>query len=93
MKSFCYKGVEYRSLAECCKAVKVSYQKVRRLCRHYVRANQDPALAVSWCIGEVVLAGTETKTEKYKIDLARGCERKARFRERNAEELKKRRNL
>ena len=93
MNSFCFKGVEYRSLAECCKAVKVSYQKVRRLCRHYVRANQDPALAVSWCIGEVVLAGTETKTEKYKIDLARGRERKARFRERNAEELKKRQNL
>ena len=93
MKSFCYKGVEYRSLAECCKTVEVSYQKVRRLCRHYVRAKQDPALAVSWCTGEMVLAGTETKTEKYKIDLAKGRERKARFRERNAEELKKRRNL
>lgn len=93
MKSFYYGGVEYRSLAECCKAVKISYQKVRRLCRHYVRASKNPALAVSWCTGEVVLAGTETKTEKYKIDLARGCERKAKFRERNAEELKKRRNL
>lgn len=93
MKSFCYGGVEYRSLAECCKVVKVSYQKVRRLCRHYVRAKQDPALAVSWCTGEVVLADTETKTEKYKIDLARGRERKTKFRERNAEELKKRRNL
>ena len=93
MKSFYYKGVEYRSLAECCKAVKISYQKVRRLCRHYVRANQDPALAVSWCTGKVVLADTETKTEKYKIDLARGRERKAKFRERNAEELKKRRKL
>ena len=93
MKSFCYKGVEYRSLAECCKAVKISYQKVRRLCRHYVRAKQDPAVAVSWCTGGVVLADTETKTEKYKLDLARGRERKAKFRERNAEELKKRRNL
>ena len=93
MKSFYYKGVEYRSLAECCKAVKVSYQKVRRLCRHYVRASKNPALAVAWCTGEVVLAGTETKTEKYKIDLARGCERKAKFRARNAEELKKRRNF
>lgn len=93
MKSFNYGGIEYRSLAECCKAVKVSYQKVRRLCRHYVRANQNPALAVSWCTGEEVLAGTEPKTEKYKVDLARGCERKAKFRERNAEELKKRRNL
>ena len=93
MKSFCYGGIEYRSLAECCKAVKVSYQKVRRLCRHYVRASKNPALAVSWCTGEVVLAGTETKTEKYKIDLARGCERKAKFRALNAEELKKRRNF
>ena len=93
MKSFCYGGVEYRSLAECCKAVKISYQKVRRLCRHYVRAKQNPAVAVSWCTGEVVLADTETKTEKYKIDLARGRERKSKFRERNAEELKKRQNL
>ena len=93
MKSFCYMGVEYRSLAECCKAVRISYQKVRRLCRHYVRASQNPALAVSWCTGEAVLAGSETKTEKYKIDLARGCERKAKFRKRTAEELKKRRNL
>ena len=93
MKSFCYGGIEYRSLAECCKAVKVSYQKVRRLCRHYVRANQDPALAVAWCTGEVVLAGTETKTEKYKIDLARGCVRQNRFRNKNAENLRKRRYL
>lgn len=93
MKSFCYGGIEYRSLAECCKVVKISYQKVRRLCRHYVRANQDPALAVAWCTGEVVLEGSETKTEKYQIDLARGCGRKVKFRERNAEELKKRRNL
>jgi hypothetical protein len=37
--------------------------------------------------------GSEIKTEKYKIDLARGCERKVKFRERNAEELKKRQNL
>ena len=93
MKSFNYGGTEYRSLAECCKAVKVSYQKVRRLCRHYVRANQDPALAVSWCIGETVLMSSEVKTEKYKIDLAKGRERKVKFRERNAEELKKRQNL
>ena len=93
MKSFNYGGIEYRSLAECCKAVKISYQKVRRLCRHYVRASKNPALAVSWCTGEVVLVSTETKTEKYKIDLARGCERKIKFRERNAEELKKRQNL
>ena len=93
MKSFYYKEVEYRSLAECCKVVKVSYQKVRRLCRHYVRANQDPAVAVSWCTGEAALMGSEVKTEKYKIDLAKGCERKAKFRERNAEELKKRQKL
>ena len=93
MKSFCYMGVEYRSLAECCKVVKISYQKVRRLCRHYVRANQDPALAVLWCTGEAVLAGTETKTEKYKIDLAKGCVRQNRFRNKNAENLRKRHYL
>ena len=93
MKSFYYKGVEYRSLAECCKTVKISYQKVRRLCRHDVRANQDPALAVSWCTGVAVLMESEVKTEKYQIDLVRGRKRKVKFRERNAEELKKRRNL
>ena len=93
MKSFCYGGIEYRSLAECCRAVKVSYQKVRRLCRHYVRAKQDPALAVSWCTGEVVLTGAEIKTEKYKIDLERGCARQNRFRERNARKLKSRHML
>lgn len=90
MRSFCYGGVEYRSLAECCRAVKVSYQKVRRLCRHYVRASQNPAYAVAWCTGELALTAEEKKTEKYKADLERSNLRQVRFKDRVAEELRKR---
>lgn len=79
MRAFIYKDIEYRSMAQCCKSLKISYQKVRRLCRHYVRASKDPALAVAWCTGEKRLSALETKTWKYQQDLEKGAERNENF--------------
>jgi len=87
MRAFTYRETEYRSLAECCKSLKISYQKVRRFCRHYVRANRNPALAVSWCLGEAKLSPFEPKSFKYEQDLERGQDRQERFLERKRQEL------
>ena len=87
MKVFVYHGFEYRSLSHCCKALKISYQKVRRLCRHYIRASRDPALAVAWCTGETRLSPSEAKTVKYRQDLELAAIRQERFKEKVAEEL------
>ena len=62
MKSFIVNGKEYRSMRVCCAELHISYQKVRRLCRHYVRASKDPSLAVRWCLGSEVLHSTEQKS-------------------------------
>lgn len=83
MRAFTYNDVEYRSLSECCKELKISYQKVRRLCRHYVRASKDPALAVAWCTGEMRLSALEPKTWKYQQDLEKAAIRQERFKYKN----------
>lgn len=87
MRAFVYKGEEYRSLAECCKKLKISYQKVRRLCRHYTRASRDPAFAVAWCTGEMRLSALEPKTFKYAQDLELGAIRRERWLEKNEKSL------
>ena len=87
MRAFIYKQTEFRSLAECCKTLKISYQKVRRLCRHYVRASRDPAYAVAWCTGEQKLSPFEAKTFKYEQDLEKGAERQLRFLEKKHREI------
>ncbi len=87
MRAFVYKNVEYRSMAQCCKSLQISYQKVRRLCRHYVRASKNPALAVAWCTGEQRLSVFETKTWKYQQDLEKNLERNEKFREKMEKSL------
>ena len=69
MKSFNYHGKEYRSLQGCCAECGVSYQKVRRLCRHYKKAQADPSMAIKWCTGEERLSPSEPRTFKYSHDL------------------------
>ena len=87
MRAFIYKQTEFRSLAECCKSLKISYQKVRRFCRHYVKASRDPAVAVAWCTGEQKLSPFETKTFKYEQDLEKGAERQMRFLDQKHKEI------
>lgn len=82
MRSFIYQGVEYRSLQECCCKLKISYQKVRRLCRHYVRAHHDPVVAVRWCLGVDKLSHLEPKTPQYAQDLVKSYDRQEKFKDR-----------
>ena len=81
MKSFVVNGKEYRSMRVCCAELHISYQKVRRLCRHYVRASKDPALAVRWCLGSEVLHSTEQKTWKYLQDLEKSYDRQEKLKD------------
>lgn len=81
MKSFTYQGVEYRSLQECCCKLKISYQKVRRLCRHYVRARHDPVVAVRWCLGVEHRSINEATTIQYAQDQEKATERQDKFKE------------
>ena len=82
MRSFTYQGVEYRSLCECCCKLNISYQKVRRLCRHYVRAHHDPSLAVSWCLGVKHRSINEPTTIQYAQDQEKATERQDKFKDR-----------
>lgn len=88
MYSFTYKGCEYRSLKECCDALNISYQKVRRLCRHYVRARTNPQLAIKWSLGIEVRSWNEPKTEHYNQDLQKSRERQWKFKEKIFEQIK-----
>lgn len=87
MKSFTYNDHVYRSIGEACKALNISYQKVRRLCRHYRRASQDPALAIKWVRGDERMRPDEPKTFKYAQDVERGRERQQEFQARMQERL------
>jgi hypothetical protein len=65
-----------------CRELKCSYQKVRRFCRHYVRAQKDPAVAIKWALGLETRSANEQKTWKYQQDLEKGGLRQSVFRER-----------
>ena len=86
MRSFIYKGQVYRSMSEACSKLKVSYQKVRRLCRHYVKASKDPAVALEW-----ILTGhdpcLEVKTFKYQDDYVKSAVRVQNYRDRLEQRL------
>ena len=88
MVSFKYQGKVYRSLKECCQDLHISYSKVRRLTRHYVRAHDDPILAVRWVIGEEYISYNEQKTEAYYKDMELAAERQMKFRDNCRERLK-----
>lgn len=82
MRVFEFEGVCYRSMAEACKALSVSNQKMRRLCRHYQRAAKNPAVALAWLTGKEPMRANEAKTFKYEQDLAKGRERQYVFKAR-----------
>lgn len=87
MHSFVYEGVEYRSLHEFCKEKHVSWQKMRRLCRHYKRAKENPAVAADWVLGKEKLSPGEPKTIFYLQDLERNRDRQEAFRDRAFERV------
>lgn len=86
MKPFEFRDTMYRSLHEFCKRNGVSWQKMRRLCRHYERARKNPAVAAQWMIdmreGRTVNLEKEPRTMQYRQDLERNRERQETFRER-----------
>jgi hypothetical protein len=82
MKSFIYCDTEYRSLRQACDSLRISYLRVKRLCRHYVRAHRDPTLAIEWIITDTKIPKSEPKTAKYYHDQKLTNERVAKFRER-----------
>lgn len=82
-----FNGRVYRSIAAACHELKISYQKVRRLCRHYRRAAADPAVAIRWILGLEEMRADEAKTLKYSQDIERGRERQQDFQARMQERL------
>lgn len=88
MNSFEVRGKEFRSLKQCCLEFGISYSKARRLCRHYVRASNDPALAVRWCLGDEILCPTEPRTVLYKHDMNLSGERQNKFLEKASDRVK-----
>ena len=63
MRTFFYQGIKYRSLSDFAKRHGVSYSRLKRLCRRYARAHQDPGIAAAWMMGaEELNARAERKT-------------------------------
>ena len=81
MHSFIFQNTEYRSIRECCKKLGLSYSKVRRLTRHYKRAQNDPVIAVKWATGEEVRPYNEPKTFLYQDDLIKSYDRQLKFKD------------
>ena len=66
MKSFEVNGKSYDSMSDFCKKTGVSYHKMRRLCRKYLRAQKDPSVAARWLLGfEKINRSKEPLTVSY----------------------------
>lgn len=81
MKVFEFEGKCYRSMSLFCKEHGVSYQKMRRLCRHYMRAHKDPTIAAKWLLGIEPFKSNEPKTFLYEQDLLKSEERHSKFKD------------
>lgn len=87
MKTFIFQGVTYNMMTFA-KTYHVSYSKIRRLCRHFKRAQKDPVIACKWVLGlELLDSAKEAKTSSYKQDLEKSYERHERFLEKIEKEL------
>lgn len=87
MKSFMFDNKTY-NLASFALEHKVSYSKLRRLCRHYKRAHDNPAVACNWILErEILHPEHEPKTLLYKQDLEKSYDRHEKFLEKVEEEL------
>lgn len=80
MRSFSFDGKIYSSLKAFSTAHNVSYSKLRRLCRLYRRAHENPSVACSWILGrELLNSAKEPKTLQYYQDKEKGRARYERF--------------
>ena len=82
MKVFEFEGKCYRSMRLFCQERGVSYQKMRRLCRHYMRAHKDPTIAAKWLLGIEPFKSNEPKTPQYTQDLVKSYDRQEKFKDR-----------
>lgn len=85
MKSFEVNGKSYDSMSDFCKKNGIRYGRFKRICRIYLRAHRNPAIAARWVLGLEYLNKTcEPKTDFYFRDkllsAARQMEYKARQR-------------
>ena len=83
-------GVQYRSIREACHKLGISYEKVKRLCRHFQRAAENPVIALEWCLNkQKFIPSNEKKTHKYKHDKKSHLERQNAYIERRRDEILK----
>ena len=71
-----YNGRLYRSWRQACEVLGINYQNMRRLCRHYVRAERNPTIAIDWLTGKSQRAINEQRTFKYDDDEIRRSDRR-----------------
>lgn len=89
MKSFMFENKKY-NLSSFALERKVSYSKLRRLCRHYKRARVDPAVACNWMLGRDLLdSSKEAKTLQFYQDREKDRARYERFIDKVQDELLK----
>ena len=87
MRAIEYEGVIYESIKDCCAKLKISYQRVRRLIRHYKRAKDNPAVAIDWVLGkQVLISSHEAKTDMYYHDLSLTKDRVIEYNAKKSEE-------
>ena len=81
MKVFEFDGKCYRSMRLFCQERGVSYQKMRILCKHYMRAHKDPTIAAKRLLGIEPFKSNEAKTILYEHDLLKSEERNSKFKD------------
>ena len=87
MRSIKYEGVIYKSIKDCCAKLEISYQRVRRLIRHYQRAKDNPAIAIDWVLGKQrFISSYERKTDMYYHDLSLTKDRVIEYNAKKSEE-------
>ena len=70
IRPFDYRGECYRSIRDFCRRNDVDYGTMVRLCRKFVRAYRDPAVAADWIFGyEKLSYASEPRTFQYQRDL------------------------
>lgn len=89
MKSFMFDNKTY-NLASFALEHKVSYSKLRRYCRHYKRARNNPAIACAWILEREILSPEqEAKTLQFYQDREKDRARYERFIDKVQEDLLK----
>lgn len=81
MKTVRYNGIVYRSLADCCAKLNISYYRAVRFIRYYTRCENDPSLAVRWMMNDEAPRFNEQKTWRYTDDRDKSYLRQLKYRE------------